>query len=83
MKFLAKRNLLEVAVSQTGEDQTESDGRVFCLSRKASFYSTCSTGHVGPIRSFSWSHDDRRLCSCGYDGAVYEWDIKVMIFVLV
>eukprot|EP00002_Diphylleia_rotans_P028089 TRINITY_DN5662_c0_g1_i1.p1 TRINITY_DN5662_c0_g1~~TRINITY_DN5662_c0_g1_i1.p1 ORF type:complete len:989 (+),score=210.63 TRINITY_DN5662_c0_g1_i1:224-3190(+) len=30
-------------------------------------------GHIGPIRSICWTHNDHGLVSAGLDGAVYEW----------
>ncbi len=32
------------------------------------------TGHIRPVRSLSWSADDRLLYSAGVDGSVYGWD---------
>lgn len=31
-------------------------------------------GHCGNVLSVAWSKDDKRLVSCGDDGAIYEWD---------
>ena len=31
-------------------------------------------GHNGKIRNVIWTSDDKKLISCGMDGAVYEWD---------
>ncbi|KAK8883114.1 hypothetical protein M9Y10_045762 [Tritrichomonas musculus] len=31
-------------------------------------------GHTGLIHSISWSPDDKRLVSCGSDGAIVEWN---------
>ncbi|CAL8278556.1 unnamed protein product [Lota lota] len=31
-------------------------------------------GHNGKVQAMAWSADDRRLVSCGTDGAVYEWN---------
>ncbi|KAF4092135.1 hypothetical protein AMELA_G00017440 [Ameiurus melas] len=31
-------------------------------------------GHINKVQSVMWSKNDRRLMSCGMDGAVYEWD---------
>ncbi|XP_053502846.1 cilia- and flagella-associated protein 57-like [Ictalurus furcatus] len=31
-------------------------------------------GHINKVQSVMWSEDDRRLASCGMDGAVYEWN---------
>lgn len=31
-------------------------------------------GHNNKVRSIVWSADDRKLVSCGMEGAVYEWD---------
>jgi WD40 repeat protein len=35
----------------------------------------CLRGHIGPVRAISWSRDDARIATAGYDGAVYEWDV--------
>eukprot|EP01028_Stygiella_incarcerata_P005238 TRINITY_DN222_c0_g1_i3.p1 TRINITY_DN222_c0_g1~~TRINITY_DN222_c0_g1_i3.p1 ORF type:complete len:1466 (-),score=513.63 TRINITY_DN222_c0_g1_i3:1193-5590(-) len=32
-------------------------------------------GHIGPVRAITWSPDDMRLVTTGYDGAVYEWNV--------
>lgn len=33
-------------------------------------------GHCGNVLNVSWSKDDKRLVSCGNDGAIYEWEIE-------
>lgn len=32
-------------------------------------------GHGAKITSLVWTRDDRKLVSCGVEGAVYEWDL--------
>lgn len=32
-------------------------------------------GHNGKVRAVLWSTDDKKLISCGLEGAVYEWDV--------
>ncbi|MCJ8750012.1 hypothetical protein PDJAM_G00194050 [Pangasius djambal] len=32
-------------------------------------------GHLKKVLSVKWSEDDRRLVSCGMDGAVYVWNV--------
>lgn len=33
-------------------------------------------GHNGRINGLSWTHDDRKMASCGSEGAVYEWVVQ-------
>lgn len=33
-------------------------------------------GHIGQIKSISWSHDDKKLISAGADGVVYTWSME-------
>lgn len=42
-----------------------------------SFENVCHLkGHIGKVRTISWSSDDLKLVSAGMDGAIYEWSLK-------
>ena len=42
-----------------------------------SFENVCHLkGHIGKVRTISWSNDDLKLISAGMDGAIYEWSLK-------
>ncbi|KAL0279051.1 UNVERIFIED_CONTAM: hypothetical protein PYX00_000691 [Menopon gallinae] len=34
-------------------------------------------GHNAKVTGLAWSTDDRKLVSCGTEGAVYEWDMTI------
>lgn len=33
-------------------------------------------GHNGKINGISWTNDDRKMASCGSEGAIYEWGVS-------
>lgn len=39
-------------------------------------------GHNGKVRSIYWTPDDSGLVSSGMDGAVYEWELKEGMWVM-
>lgn len=60
------------------------NGQFLAVVHKSSIliYSTVSfqvlnkfRGHAATISSLVWTPDDRKLVSCGVEGAVYEWDL--------
>ncbi|KAM3621734.1 uncharacterized protein V6R79_015290 [Siganus canaliculatus] len=71
------RGCRECAFSHGGHLFAAVNGNVIHIYSVTSFENIVNlTGHIGKVRAIRWSQDDRRLVSCGMDGAVYEWNTQ-------
>ncbi|XP_058487898.1 cilia- and flagella-associated protein 57 [Solea solea] len=71
------RGCRECAFSNGGHMFAAVNGNIIHIYSVTSFENILTLkGHNGKIRGVKWSLDDRRLVSCGMDGAVYEWNTQ-------
>lgn len=76
-KEFAVRGCRECAFSHGGHMFAAVSGNVISIYSITSFENIINLkGHNGKVRGIEWSPDDRRLVSCGMDGAVYEWNTQ-------
>ncbi|KAG7481579.1 hypothetical protein MATL_G00068090 [Megalops atlanticus] len=74
-KEFTVRGCRECAFSYGGHLFAAVNGNVIHIYSTTTFENILNLkGHNGKVRSIMWSEDDRRLVSCGMDGAVYEWN---------
>ncbi|XP_022907952.2 cilia- and flagella-associated protein 57 [Onthophagus taurus] len=71
------RNCKLVSFSNLGHIFAAANGNIIQVYSSVSFEHMFNLkGHNGRVTGFSWVHDDYKLCSCGAEGAVYEWQIS-------
>uniref|UniRef100_A0A3P8WMD1 Cilia and flagella associated protein 57 n=1 Tax=Cynoglossus semilaevis TaxID=244447 RepID=A0A3P8WMD1_CYNSE len=71
------RGCRECAFSNGGHMFAAVNGNIIQIYSVMSFTNILTLkGHNGKISAIKWSVDDRRLVSCGMDGAVYEWNTQ-------
>ncbi|KAM6927807.1 LOW QUALITY PROTEIN: cilia- and flagella-associated protein 57-like [Xenentodon cancila] len=71
------RGCKECAFSHGGHLFGAVDGNVIRIYSLTSFENILNLkGHSRKVLGLEWSLDDRRLVSCGMDGAVYEWNME-------
>uniref|UniRef100_A0A8C6TUU5 Cilia and flagella associated protein 57 n=1 Tax=Neogobius melanostomus TaxID=47308 RepID=A0A8C6TUU5_9GOBI len=76
-KEFAVRGCRECAFSHGGHMFAAVSGNIISIYSVTSFENIINLkGHNGKVRRIEWAPDDRRLVSCGMDGAVYEWNIQ-------
>ncbi|XP_072308119.1 cilia- and flagella-associated protein 57 [Eucyclogobius newberryi] len=76
-KEFAVRGCRECAFSRGGHMFAAVSGNVISIYSVTSFENIINLkGHNGKVRGIEWGPDDRRLVSCGMDGAVYEWNTQ-------
>ncbi|XP_055077982.1 cilia- and flagella-associated protein 57 [Periophthalmus magnuspinnatus] len=77
VKEFAVRGCRECAFSHGGHMFAAVGGNVISIYSVTSFENIINLkGHNGKVRGIEWGPDDRRLVSCGMDGAVYEWNTQ-------
>ncbi|KAM4587838.1 cilia- and flagella-associated protein 57 isoform 2-T2 [Odontesthes bonariensis] len=76
-KEFTVRGCRECAFSHGGHLFAAVNGNIIHVYSVTSFENMLNLrGHSGKVRAIEWSLDDRRLVSCGMDGAVYEWNTQ-------
>ncbi|XP_072239030.1 cilia- and flagella-associated protein 57 [Leuresthes tenuis] len=76
-KEFTVRGCRECAFSHGGHMFAAVNGNIIHIYSVTSFENVLNLkGHNGKVRAIEWSLDDRRLVSCGMDGAVYEWNTQ-------
>ena len=79
------RCVKELPIKQCRECAFAHGGNVFAVANNALVQvldtHTCEVianlrGHNGRVRSIKWAKGDRRLVTCGMDGAVFVWKVR-------
>ncbi|MET8895564.1 nSTAND1 domain-containing NTPase [Streptomyces albogriseolus] len=69
------RSALLLAASAWADDHTDASASAL-LSAQAHPYAGALKGHVGPVRTVTWTADGRHVVSGGGDGTVRVWDAR-------